>query len=45
MANNAKAVCNGETDGLVKIAADKSSHKIIGGMAVCAAASVQTESQ
>lgn len=39
MANNEKAVCNDEIEGIVKIVADKSSHRIIGGMVVCDGAS------
>lgn len=39
MENNEKAVCNAETEGMVKIVVEKESRKIIGGMIVCNGAS------
>jgi dihydrolipoamide dehydrogenase len=39
MTANEKAVCNSETDGMVKLVADRATRKILGGMIICDCAS------
>ncbi len=39
MSANEKALCNAATEGIVKIVADKNTHKILGGIVVCEGAS------